>query len=418
MKLAINGWEKARKVPFMKYNPIGEDEIKSVVDVMRTWMLSDFLWSPSDKFLWWEKILLLENNWSDLFKVKHSITINSATTGLNAAIYACNIEPFSEIIVSPYTMSASVTCVLANNCIPVFADIDNVDYCLSPESVEKKITSKTKAIVFVNIFWKVWQIEEIMKIAKKYNLFVIEDASQSPLAQKSWKYAWTFWDVWVFSLNIHKHINSWEWWVIVTNNDEIALRLQLYRNHWENFVDSFWLKNISNTVWWNYRLTEIQAAITIEQLKKLKEFVKRRQELAMYLNNRLREFNYISVPECIDGDNSYYLYPLSIDVDKLGVTLDKVVDALLWEWIPINPHYTKPLYLLPVFQERTYMWKNWFLFKESNTDYSYGICPTCERKYEKELVYLEIIHHFHTKDDMDDIYNAFKKIDLNFNKNL
>lgn len=414
MKLAIHWGSKAKKTPFKIYQSIGKEELIAVEKVMNKWILSDFLWEPCEKFFWWEKILELEEQWSKLFKVKHSITVNSATSWLSTALYACNIEPFSEVIVSPYTMSASATCILANNCIPVFADIDPIDYCLSPKSVEANITDKTTAIVFVNIFWKVWQVEKIREIADKYNLFMIEDTAQSPLAEKNGYYAWTFGDVWVYSLNYHKHVHCWEWWVIVTNNDNIALRAKLCRNHGENYTKMIELKEICNTTWWNFRLTEIQAAIAIEQIKKLKYFVSERIRLAKYLNNKLREFKYIQVPECVNNDNSYYVYPLSIDFEKIWVSREKYVEMLIWEWIEPWIWYIKPLYLLPVFQKKEYM-RNGFPFTQSmsKVDYSEWICPTCESKYNKELIYFDFIHHFNSTQDFDEVYDAFKKIDNN-----
>ena len=168
-------------------------------------------------------------------------------------------------------MSASATAIIHWNAIPVFADVDPKTFCLSPDSVEKKITKKTKAIMLVDVTGHPSDIISFKKIAKKYKLKLIIDAAQSIGAKykRLNKFTGTVGDVGGFSFNIHKHINTGEGGVIVTNNINIANKARLIRNHGENMVNKIKTKNLSNIIGYNFRLGEIEAAIGIEQLKKL-----------------------------------------------------------------------------------------------------------------------------------------------------
>ena len=164
-------------------------------------------------------------------------------------------------------MCASATAILHWNAIPVFADIDPVTYCLDPASVRKSITDKTKAILSVDIGGHPADTFTLNKIAKEYGLKVISDCAQAPGALSSGKYAGTLTDIGGYSLNYHKHIHTGEGGILVTNDDELALRMQLIRNHAEASVADISLDNIANMIGHNFRLGEIECAIGREQLK-------------------------------------------------------------------------------------------------------------------------------------------------------
>jgi dTDP-4-amino-4,6-dideoxygalactose transaminase len=190
---------------FKKYNPIGKEERELVNQVLDSGILSQFYgeWSPN--FYGGPFIQKLERAAESLFKTRNAITFNSWTSGLIAAVGAIGISPGDEVIVSPWTMSASAMAILHWNGIPVFADINRDTYCLDPESVKSKITSKTKAIMSVDIFGQSANTEALMDIAAKYNLKVISDTAQAPGAIRNGKYAGTLTHVGGFSLNYHKH---------------------------------------------------------------------------------------------------------------------------------------------------------------------------------------------------------------------
>ncbi|MCG8380344.1 MAG: DegT/DnrJ/EryC1/StrS family aminotransferase, partial [Proteobacteria bacterium] len=235
-KLAIFGGPKSVTKPFKHYNPIGKEELEAARSVIESGVLSQYLACWDADFYGGPKVQEFERFSEDYFGVKHAITVNSWTSGLIAAVGAIGIEPGDEIIVSPWTMCASATAIIHWNAIPVFADIEPETFCLDPESVENNISPYTKAIMSPDIFGHSADMDALMGIADKYNLKVISDTAQAPGAYYHGKYAGTIADVGGFSLNYHKHIHTGEGGILVTNDDQIAERLQLIRNHAEAVV--------------------------------------------------------------------------------------------------------------------------------------------------------------------------------------
>ena len=178
--LAIFGGPKTITRSFAAYRSIGREEVAAAAAVVETGVLSKFLaaWDPD--FYGGEQVQALERSWEKYLSVKHAVSVNSATSGLIAAVGAIGIEPGDEVIVSPWTMSASATAILVWNAIPVFADIEEETFNLDPISIEKNITPYTRAIMVPDIFGHVADLDAIMKIARKHNLKVIEDAAQAP----------------------------------------------------------------------------------------------------------------------------------------------------------------------------------------------------------------------------------------------
>src|SRR3989442_9749923 len=189
-----------------------------------------------------------------------------------------------EVIVTPGTMPASATWVLVGNAIPVFADIENETFNLDPFAIEARITPLTRAIVVADIFGHPADLDGIMVVARRHGLRVIEDAAQAPGALHKGRYAGTVADIGVFSLNYHKHIHTGEGGVCVTDDPRLAERLQLIRNHAEAVVGDKGVTDLTNMIGFNFRMTEIGAAIGTEQLKKLKVFADERAAAAERLS--------------------------------------------------------------------------------------------------------------------------------------
>ena len=279
-KLAINGGNPVFSKPLDRYNCIGEEEVKAATSVIKTGELSPFIgaWSNIPNvggFYGGPKVQQFEKELREYFSVKHAITVNSWTSGLIAALGAIGIEPGDEVIVSPWTMCASATAILHWFAIPVFADIEDDTFNLDLNSIKKNINKNTKAIVVPEIFGHPAEINQIMEIASERKIKVISDTAQSPIAKYGNSYAGLNADIGGFSLNYHKHIQTGEGGVLITNNDEYATRMQLIRNHGEAVVEKMGYKNITNIVGYNFRMGEIEAAIGIEQLKKLEFLVKK-----------------------------------------------------------------------------------------------------------------------------------------------
>ena len=415
-KLAINGGLPVRDHPFPSpYCNIGFEEKEAVIKVLDKKILSQFLgeWTPD--FFGGENVQLLEKEWSEYFRTKHAVSVNSATSGLYAAVGAAGISPGDEVIVSPYTMTASATAAIVYGGIPVFADIDPEIYCITPDSIQNHITPFTKAIIVVDLFGHPADMDEIMKIAQENDLIVIEDAAQAPGATYKGSYAGTIGHIGVFSLNVHKTIQCGEGGIIVTNDDNFAERLQLIRNHGEVVVKGKGVKNIQNMVGFNYRMTEIEAAISREQLKKLKRLLIPRIKAANYLTSNLKECPYINTP-LVKNDvrHGYYLYSLRYNDSETGVSREKIISALNAEGIPIEGGYVEPIYLEPLYQQRIAFGKNGFPFTyegyKGTINYKKGICPVTERMHFSEIMTTNICHANTTQEELDNFIEAFEKV--------
>jgi dTDP-4-amino-4,6-dideoxygalactose transaminase len=357
----------------------------------------------------------LEREWEAYFQVKHAVSVNSATSGLYAAVGAAGVGPGDEVIVSPYTMIASATAAVVFGAIPVFADIDPDTFCITAETIRRCLTPQTKAIVAVDIFGQPADMDDIMALAAEHNLVVIEDAAQAPGATYRGRYAGTLAHMGVFSLNYHKTIHSGEGGVIVTNRDDFAERLQLIRNHAETVVAKKGVENIVNMVGQNYRMTEIEAAIASEQLKKLEGLLSRRLACAESLNKNLAGLPGLQVPVVLpDVRHGYYVYVMRYDAIKTGVSRDRICAALQAEGIPLGQGYVRPLYLEPMYQRRLAFGRDGFPFTypgyEGKVSYERGICPVTERMHFEEVITFGQCHASMTEKDTADVAAAFHKV--------
>ena len=414
-KLAIFGGKKIFSEKVERYNSIDSNEVKAVTEVVESGILSQYLGEWDADFYGGPKVKQFESNWSDYFNIKHSIAVNSNTSGLIVALGAIGLEPGDEVIVSPWTMSASATAIIVWNAIPVFADIEDETFNLDPKSILKNITSSTKAIVVTNIFGHAARLNEIMAIAKKYKLKVIEDNAQAPGAIYHNKYTGCVSDIGVFSLNYHKHIHTGEGGVCVTENEELAERMQLIRNHAEAVVAGKGVKNISNMIGFNFRMGEIEAALGIEQLKKLPGIIKEKVEWAEFLTKGLSELNGLRTPVIKSNcSHVYYAYPLLIDIGITKVHRDIIYKALIAEGVPALGDRYVNLHLYPMYQNKIAYGTKGFpwtsnLYK-GNVSYNKGICPTAESMNEGRYINigLGLIRLDQNKCDL--IVQAFKKV--------
>jgi perosamine synthetase len=415
-KLAINGGDKIRTKPFYSSGAlIGDEERDRVKNVLDSGILSGFIAQPNEKFFGGKQVLEFEGILKDYFKVSHAVTVNSATAGLHVALGACGVSPGDEVIVTPYTMCASATAIVMLNGVPVFADIDPDTYCLDPESIRRRITPRTKGIVVVHLFGDAADMDAIMAIAAEHKLFVVEDCAQSPGAKYKGQYLGTFGNAGVFSLNQNKTITCGEGGFVLTKDDRIALRMQLIRNHGEVVTEQMKVEDISNIIGFNYRMTELEAAVSIGQFKKLDFWNQKRRELADHLTQELSVFKGLQCPQVSsDVEHVYFVYPIKLKTKLLGISRELFLKAINAEGIPFGGGYVRPLYMEPMYQRKIASGGKGYPFVppvyQGKVDYAKGLCPVCERMHEEELMLTTVCRYPNTKDDIDDTVKAFDKI--------
>jgi len=414
-RLALFGGPKTIDRSFKRYNPIGPEEVDAAKQVVESGVLSQFIGAWDPDFYGGPKVKEFERKCESYFGVKHAITVNSWTSGLIAAVGAIGIEPGDEVIVTPFTMCASATAILHWNAIPVFADIEPGTFCLDPESVEANITPYTKAIMAVDIFGHSANMDALMHIACKHKLKVITDTAQAPGAIYKGRFAGTLSHVGGFSLNYHKHIHTGEGGILVTDDDELAERLRLIRNHAEAVVGDMGMTNLSNMIGYNFRLGEIECAIGIAQLDKLAALVAGRQKIAHQLTIGLAGLKGLRTPSIEDGcTHSFYVYPLVLDVKGLGVSRKSILEALRAEGLDALAGGYVNVHLLPMYQHKMaygtkgFPWSSDVCRREVN--YAKGICPVAEELHDETFLGFPMCLHDLSDADVASIGAAFRKV--------
>lgn len=413
-ELAIFGGKPIFQESVPVFNTIGEEEIAAVVEVMKSGVLSKYIGAPGPGFMGGPNVRKMEEEFAKYFSVKHAIAVNSWTSGLIAAVGAIEVEPGDEIILSPWTMSACAMAILHWNAIPIFADISKNDFCIDPLEIRKKITSKTRAIMAIDIFGQSVHMEEYKEIADEFNLKIISDSAQSPGARYNGEFAGTLADIGGISLNYHKHIHSGEGGVLFTNSDELARKLSLIRNHAESVISVSEAKEFTNMIGYNFRLGEIEAAIALEQIKKLKDIVNLKESLANELTIELAGLKGLELPSISEKSrNVFYVYPLIIDANLLGVERSKIVEALRAEGVPCLAEGYQNLHLLPIFQNLRAFGTNgwpWTISEPGRYTYKLGSLPVAEELHSKSFIGFGITGLDFSSEHIKLIGSTFRKV--------
>lgn len=394
---------------FKPYNTINQNEIKAVKKVLESGVLSGYQGARTKEFMGGYQVKKFEKACQKYFKVKYAIAVNSWTSGLICAFGAIGIEPGDQVITTPWTMSACAASILHWGGIPIFVDINEEDYCIDPDKIEKLINKKTKAILSVDIFGQSAKIEQINKIAKKYNIYHISDSAQSPGATRNKKYTGTMADIGGISLNKHKHIQTGEGGVIFTNNSKLANRMRLIRNHGESVVSNS-SKDLVNIVGYNFRLGEIEASIGIQQLKKLKNIKEHRKKIAKRLINKISKLKGLKLPKIIPGnEHIYYLFPINLDLKILKTSRNKIVKELESAGLPKLLVGYCNLHKLPMFKRKISYGTKHFPWNTNKflQNYNNNICPIAEKLHKKSFIGILFCNYNLKYKDIDFISNCF-----------
>lgn len=356
-----------RRETFLPYGKqsIDEDDIQAVVDVLK----GDYLTTGP-------KISEFEEKLAAVVGAKYAVAFSNGTAALHAACYAAGIGPGDEVITTPITFAASANCVLYTGGTPVFADIDPRTYNIDPAKIESLITSRSKAIIPVHFTGQPAEMEAILAIAKKHDLVVIEDAAHALGAEYHSRKIGSLGDMTMFSFHPVKHITTGEGGAITTNDKRYYDILKQFRTHGitrerSQLHDDHgpWYYEMQ-FLGYNYRMTDIQAALGINQLKKLDDFVSRRREIVSMYNDAFRDVPAVEIPYQADNVlSSWHLYILRLNTDKSKLGRREVFEALLRENMGVNVHYI-PVYMHPYYRQ---------------LGYSEGLCPNAEHLYSEMI---------------------------------
>lgn len=409
--LALLGGTPAVDMSLRHYRSMGDAETAAVIDVMKSDCLSGFYGSPGDEYWGGPRVREFEAAWRKRYDVAHAVSVNSATSGLFAAMGAIGISPGDEVIVPPWTMSATVMAPLVYGAIPIFADIESETFGLDPEEVRKAITPRTRAILAVNLFGHPARLDELRAIADEKGIYLVEDNAQAPLGEDQGRPSGTIGHIGVFSLNYHKHIHTGEGGICVTNDDVLGKRLAMIRNHAENATEWLGMDDLTNMIGFNYRMTELSAAVGLVQLRNADAHVERRERFARRLSEGVGNLRGVKTPAVRERcRHNFYCWVATYDADAVGLDRDVFRDALMAEGVPCSTGYVAPLYRLPVFQKRIALGRDGFPFTLGAPDYSKVRCPVAERLHEREALLIEICA-WETSDALADrMAEAFHKV--------
>lgn len=368
---------------------IDDADIQAVVDVLR----SDFLTCGP-------KIDEAEAKLCEITGAKHAVLMANGTAALHAAAFAAGIGSGDEVITTPITFAASANCILYCGGKPVFADINPQTYNIDPNSIEKCITEKTKAVVAVDFTGQAVEIQSIREICEKHNLIFIEDAAHSLGTKYDGKPVGSLADMTEFSFHPVKTCTAGEGGAVTTNDDDLYKKLTLFRTHGITRVQD-WMDKESEGGWYyqqvalgyNYRITDMQAALLSSQLNKLPVFAKKRKKLVRRYNEAFKVMPEVIVQKEIpESDTVRHLYILQLNFDMLKCGRREIYDALQAEGVGVNVHYV-PVYSFPYYQQ---------------LGYKMGSCPNAERLYER-IISIPLFYGL-TDEEQDRVVEAVKKV--------
>ncbi|WP_298501388.1 DegT/DnrJ/EryC1/StrS aminotransferase family protein [uncultured Methanobrevibacter sp.] len=358
------------KVPIAK-PIIGEEEIENVVEVLKSGMIAQ---GP--------KVEEFEERYAEWVGADYGIAVNSGTAALHVALLSCGVGEGDEVITTPFTFIASGNSILYTGAKPVFADIDLKTYTINPDSIEDLITENTKAILPVQLYGQSADMDKINDVAEKYGLSVIEDAAQAHGATCNGKKVGSMGDMACFSFYPTKNMTTSEGGIITTNDEELAENAKIFRAHGAS------VRYHHDEIGYNFRMTDISAAIGLAQLDKIDGFNDKRIANAAYLNEGLKDVDGVITPYCAyDSKHVYHQYTIRVEKGDRDDWVDIINDCGVGTGI----HYPIPLYNQPIYKK---------LGVEGN-------CPNAELAADN-VISLPV-HPSLTKEDLDLVIEAVKK---------
>jgi len=316
---------------------IGEEELTNVVEAVRSGWISS-----KGKF-----IQEFEEKFAHYCGVKYGVATSNGTTALHLALTALGIGAGDEVIVPTLTFVATANTVRYTGAKPRFVDSHPDYWCIDPEKIEEVITSKTKALIPVHLYGHPCDMKPIMAIASRHSLYVIEDAAEAHGAEYKGRKVGSFGDIACFSFYGNKILTTGEGGMCLTNEERLAEKMRILRDHGMSPQRRYW----HDIIGFNYRMTNMQAAVGVAQSSKLDEFVKRKRQIAELYNSLLADAKGVSLPpEMPWAKNVYWMYSILIQ-DDFGIERDELMQRLEQRGVETRPLFY-PLHIMPPHKTR------------------------------------------------------------------
>lgn len=400
-RLAIDGGKPIRDRPFPPVKKVGDEELEELRKVIE-----------SGNLFRGARVREFEEKFAQLYGVKRAVSSTSGTAAIHVAMAMVNLNPGDEVITGPITDIGTVIPILAQNAIPVFADIQPDTFNLDPRDVERKITPKTKAIIAVHLFGNPSDMDELLQVARKHKIVLVEDCAQAHLASYKGKPVGTIGDIGCFSFQQSKHMITGDGGMTITDNDE-------YGDRGTIFVDKGWERWVSGPRHYamfgmNYRMTELQAAVGIAQLRKVKWVTETRNRLGEMLSEMISDVRGVKPQRVLEGCRCVYWYYGMVVEEEAPFTASQFAKALSAEGIPAGAHYIgKPIFLCheAVRNKRIYGDSDCPFncgYTSAKIEYVEGLCPVAESVLDR-LITIPL-NEFMSEEDIKDMARAIRKV--------
>jgi dTDP-4-amino-4,6-dideoxygalactose transaminase len=398
--LAIHGGPPVRTAPFPSWPVFDQREEEALLRALRSGKWGRLDGAEVERF---------ERRFAEYHQAKHGIAVVNGTVALRVVLMAAGLETGDEVIVPPYTFLATATAVVEANGTPVFADIELSTLNIDPRSIETALSPRTRAIIPVHLAGLPVDMDAIKTIAERHGLTVIEDAAHAHGAQYKGRRVGAIGDLGTFSFQSTKNLTCGEGGIILTNNDQLAERCRSIHNC-GRIPGGAWYEH--HLISGNYRLGEFQGAVLNSQFDRFDAQARTRAENGNYLAERLKQIPGV-FPQASGRDctrHGYHLFVFRIDPSVLGVSRDVFIEALSAEGIPACAGYMLPLYRQPLFQNRAFGPFTGYRHAQPDIDYRQTQCPNCETICGAQGGWLEQSLLLGSRQDMDDIVDAFEKV--------
>ncbi|MGN6756755.1 MAG: DegT/DnrJ/EryC1/StrS family aminotransferase [Thermomicrobiales bacterium] len=407
-QLAVDGGRPVRTRPFGPTHDFGDEDIAALAEVIHSGNIGK---GP--------RVAAFERAFAARHGLPYGISVTSGTAAMHTCIGVLNPEPGDEIIVSPWTSGGSLIGALWQNCVPVFADIDDT-YTLDPRDVEAKITPRTRAIIAVHLFGNPCDMDALRAIARRHDIALIEDCCQALDAEYQGQRVGALGDIAGFSFG-GKHLSAGMGGMVITGDDTLGQRAQLFADvalprpngpYAGRPYANYFLGQ-------NYRINDLLGALLLAQLEKVEGYIARKVQAAQWINAQLADLPELTPQRVRPGDrHCYWVSGWTLDTNRLGVSAWDFAATVTAEGVPLGGPYIGsskegPLYRNPFLAEPACYGTSWFPFdygREQRVDYEQVVCPAGEALMQRSMV-LSMLPSF-TADDLADIVTALRKVTL------